>query len=967
MKLLIHQRSTWFLFLLFFSPISNGGVDEETIFNWAEINYPHLFSPSGAQTQETQGYLYRYYPATNTYAGAKEGEVFVLGDVFDGLLKVGSIDEVLALVNSSNSSSSSDFTPITNLTLTNDQSISRDNEVAFSGIPIAQSLQLFNTDSLAIVDHNNQRIPAQFEVLSRWGGLVSDTSLPIRWLEVAFSANVNANSSQTYSLGYDNSNLNDSLAASITSVGSDYLVDTGVASYTLDPNSPALLKTIKIGTNTLNVDTNSAGPKLILANNTATQVQLDRNSFQIIQDGPVKVVVAINGHFIGNGTQCQIASGAYEAQGFTLLATFSRAQSYVDMQFHYRNECSDAENAPWTDDAIVVDKLSYELPISLNGTQQNFYAANQSVASSTASTVRIVQQQGSGTPWTRQAKVQLDGSDTLSAESFQAPFVAISTSQIAVSAQMGWMRFREPQALQVKANNLSIEFISQSLTVGEARGIWNFARLNFLQNPSNNLLETARQQGNVALERGLIPKAGLDYINQTKVFAHLGNQNSSQVKTEYLAMLNLLHNDTINAQWSDNRTYGSQLWPDIQFSAYPIGDPENSTPSINDANMNYWNASRNELTEYIRSGDVKWAWDFALPQTWLQFFSAYANIGAYSHGNRNGFALTSGGCGRSDGCANSNDLGLDNLGHWHRSGFGSDDYTYTHGDMAYVVRPNYQLMRRFAQAGLSVINRYVNDTGQREQFVSERVIQRQVIQHFVLLANCAEFVPGAEGQACHDKLKHIMQEFNNENFANGYMCLEDNPGANECFMPQQFMQNSLMYPFFYRIYLNYADTFGSNLKKMLVNQPWTYYYQHNRPSQSTTPDYLTMTTRGTISVTDLWPNELSCTYNTGNCNVNPYNESPDAELYAILEPNKAHTMSLLLMAEAIEPNIKLCQVVKTALEVKNSDILGNSQDVLYLQDLWFSNANEGAGWSKGTSQMLQGMAFAVGLYDSCSE
>ncbi len=61
------------------------------LFDHAENNYPELFSPANQTTYELNGYLARYYSATNIYIGTKNQEVYVYGDIFNGLKNVGFI------------------------------------------------------------------------------------------------------------------------------------------------------------------------------------------------------------------------------------------------------------------------------------------------------------------------------------------------------------------------------------------------------------------------------------------------------------------------------------------------------------------------------------------------------------------------------------------------------------------------------------------------------------------------------------------------------------------------------------------------------------------------------------------------------------------------------------------------------------------------------------------------------------
>ena len=58
--------------------------DAETIFNWAESNFPDIIAPA-ATTQVEGDWRYRYYSATETYLGVSNSrEVAAFGDLFGG-------------------------------------------------------------------------------------------------------------------------------------------------------------------------------------------------------------------------------------------------------------------------------------------------------------------------------------------------------------------------------------------------------------------------------------------------------------------------------------------------------------------------------------------------------------------------------------------------------------------------------------------------------------------------------------------------------------------------------------------------------------------------------------------------------------------------------------------------------------------------------------------------------------------
>ena len=894
-----------------------------------------------------------------------------------------------------------DATTIACLEVTNDRA-ARNKEVAFSGVPVAQSFGLLDTSRLAVLGSEGAWVPAQFEVLARWGGPLGDTSRPIRWLEVALSTDIGNDATHRYALvdtGAAQSPPDSSLV--VSEAGGIYTLDTGAATFTVDSAAPGLLTSATIDAAALMAA--PASPQVRLVDGTLIEATPDAGGFVVFRDGPVRTVMIQRGHFIGpNGsTLCDATSPAYEPLGYTLSLAFTRGNSHVDVGFNIRNECSDLFSGPWNDDATTLQRVSYVVPLSLGATSTTHYqTANGGLQSPASGDVVVAQRRGGGTPWSRRAHALVGGTEVDTGVTWDAPMVAVQGPLGRASAHMPWTRFREPQGLAVTGGTtLSLDFVSESLVIGEARGIWNLAQVRFSGATTFDqaAADTASTAAMAALERGLLIRTSLATLNAAAVFPHLGNDAPSTLRDTYLSTLEGIHADTLDVQWEASKTYGSQLWPDIVFSSAPV-----DTPALNGPVMNYWNGSRTELLEYLRAGDVKWVWDWALPQSWYQFFSAYANAGEATHGNRNGAALTSGGCGWQNGCCHwpppapaGCDTSGDDHGHWNRTNQGSDDYTYTHGDIAYVVRPTFALQRRFAQAGSNIAGRYVDDPSARELFVSERNITRQVIQHFALLANCAEFVPGAEGQACHDKLQNIFEELAVDNLSAGVLCQRDDPATGyawgsfaleaanptTCGVPQQFMQNALMLPLFHRIHLNYGDI-GGSLRRALWGAPWNFYVNGSALPIVDRPQ-VADAARPAIRVEDAapWTNVLQYTLTSArtdvaSCNPAPVNQpvtyddiSPgpmtccidpsttdlpaDFAEDLVLFPNRPHSVGWLAVAHNLEPSIRACALSAAALN-----------DAAFL-DFWNDYVSPGQGWAKGPAQMMNGVVFAIGALDTC--
>ncbi len=98
------MKQLLFVLLLFVSltMVSTGvysdtRTDSDRLFDWVEENFSQYFAPPGQQTQSFENYYYRYYPQTNNYIGTNTSDlnVYVLGDIFGGLLKVDSLQNLL--------------------------------------------------------------------------------------------------------------------------------------------------------------------------------------------------------------------------------------------------------------------------------------------------------------------------------------------------------------------------------------------------------------------------------------------------------------------------------------------------------------------------------------------------------------------------------------------------------------------------------------------------------------------------------------------------------------------------------------------------------------------------------------------------------------------------------------------------------------------------------------------------------
>lgn len=101
-------RTTFVLYIALLATVfqvkADTSSDIERLLDWAETTYPDLFFPA-ASTLTFEEWTYRYYSATDTYAGVNDKEeVYVMGGAFGDLTKIGTLAELLTLVPGNGSS-----------------------------------------------------------------------------------------------------------------------------------------------------------------------------------------------------------------------------------------------------------------------------------------------------------------------------------------------------------------------------------------------------------------------------------------------------------------------------------------------------------------------------------------------------------------------------------------------------------------------------------------------------------------------------------------------------------------------------------------------------------------------------------------------------------------------------------------------------------------------------------------------
>ncbi len=869
--------------------------------------------------------------------------------------------------------------------LREDLATTRSGEAAFGSVPVPRAANLLDgeLDRLVVIGPGARHLPAQFRVLGRWGAPLSTTSAPILWLGVALRPDLPASATTVFALRRYASapGVADPDALTVTPDGAGFLVDTGLAQFRFDPTHATLLDRIGVraiaGGALTNVYQYQAavagygfeatiaqpnGAPLISASN-ALAGSLAVDSFELVESGPVRAVFHLRGHLesADDADRCtipdpnvfgnRIVDPTFLAFPFSVTIAATRGSRHLEIDWQFVSACSDANGIPWDDQLVRIDSLAWHLRLNAGAAGARSPATGGSGVvvlhgNGNADRYSAHQHRGAGVPWLRRAEVRNETTSALldSAQAFENPLAGLAGPNVVAAIHAPWLRYREPQALEVEGERLAFRLVSEPSRVGEGKGLWFSGRLS-LDPPSNDpatVLAARRLEARAALERGLLPHARVADFNGSGVLPSLGSGAPSALLTAYQMYFDMLHDALIRdvpctdaatfqgGQWTCAKTFGSQLWPDTQNNVQ-FNFVDNATPNENGPLHDYWGSHNAELVEFQRSGDPKWVWDFALPLAWLQAHTAYVNVGPRDITTYNGFAPNSGGGGD---------------GTWHRSNDGSSDYSYNMGfGLAYAARPMPALRDRFARMGVSAMNLFTTMAGPPE---TQFVIARFNIQRLRGLLYCAQFVPGATGAACDQELRAGLDHLAANSISAGILCEDMEVANSACAFGQTFMGVALFYPFLDEVHRLYGPTLSvatrDALRRALIQTP-RVYRQFAIPSLA----------GGRPDVDGAWSSVLDCVLSgAGFSTVTSCMHSPQPEPFLFGE-NKPAATHWWFRSHALDPSNGLCAEGRGMVDdmFDGPDPLGPLRT--YVQ----------GGWAKAPSQDAQSLAYALGGYETC--
>ncbi|MDH3974037.1 MAG: hypothetical protein OEV42_07145 [Deltaproteobacteria bacterium] len=407
--------------------------------------------------------------------------------------------------------------------------LNRVNEPVTYGIPISEKENITNTSELSITGTD-----AQFRVLSRYNGLPSDTSKPIRMVLADFKANVNANATATYY--FTNTNSGTVSAPDLALKQTGYVeINTGKLKLFVKEVDTSIFDEVWVDINSNGayeagekIIDQPAGDGLLINAGATTYVSGSTRTVTIEENGPLRCTVKITGEF------GLTPAGADNSLSYTIRIIAFRDKSYVKVQATLENE-----NRGWSKDSGSSPDLSPVESIYINssrikttlnnlGLKTVQFGQDHTQANYTSGFLKLFQDEtsdGTTTSYSWQYNISGISGGTKTGIKFDNA-VDIRNSQLGLMVASRWFWQNYPKGISVSGNEVNFELWPDVATDHRILGgIWKTHELMFYFHGT----DTNFNDELATLKSRLIAKATDKYYSETNFFPWIvpGNVKSS--------------------------------------------------------------------------------------------------------------------------------------------------------------------------------------------------------------------------------------------------------------------------------------------------------------------------------------------------------------------------------------------------------------------------------------------------------
>ncbi|MCA9554680.1 MAG: hypothetical protein KC933_31915, partial [Myxococcales bacterium] len=637
-------------------------------------------------------------------------------------------------------------------------------------VPFSDAEALYSLNSLVVKDDAGNRLPAQFEVLSRWEGVApSDCGKPIRYAYAHVSAVPAPGTEARWQVESIVDNPGESTTLSVTESAQAWVVDTGVARFTIDRQTFRGLSKVELPDGQGGFDTVSelaAGQaSFVLDHMGLKEIGAQAPwSLALERRGPQVVTVAARGYYAAQGGARDLA--------YTLRMSFYAGSGTVKVDHTYYY----GDVAGWGADGVSnrtqLGGAWMRVPFAGGASEITVRADQQVFTRPGTEAVRVEQQKRAPGDIAVRYAVTGGGNSLETGEFADHPYLAAAGNGMHITATLGRMNVREPQALSWNETTQSVvvEMTSTAMYVGGARGIYTQAALEFGRGGPAG--QDALQ---LHAERPLLGTPAPSYLNTTRTIGPYAASAAQGPAAAYVAKMADIHQRT-KTYLRDLRVTGVQIWPDLpRSSCYAeYNCATRRTALYEGGDNNYWNWSKPGIDEFFRTGNNDFIYDFSLGEalTYIETLAVRTYHDKITDSSVMGLAVC---YGDSRGYAGDYREGLNN-----RRDRCVADYSYDKTlKLAFLATGDARFVDFFEEAGESVVNAFGAPPARPEEYL-EVDLSRLSEQRLEVLTDGAEF---GRNPALADNLRVKIKDYvgwmQGRTLIDGHMCYLSGSGYND--------------------------------------------------------------------------------------------------------------------------------------------------------------------------------------------
>ena len=358
----------------------------------------------------------------------------------------------------------------------------RDPKLARFMVPFSRAENLRSTDKLAVFDGADKRLPAQFEVLSRWDSHPGDCNSPIRFAYAYVSSAPTPSTVAQWRVKHLSSNPGELSPMTVKETADRWVIDTGAARFTLSRKGPDGLGKVEVRKGSGYVQVAKPGA-LVLEQPDGAFNAADGGfwKYELERAGPQVVTVLARGHYPSKKNKKPGKKAKDRGLGYTVRLHFYAGSTTVQIDHTYFFGVLAGWNANQATRLTQVKRAYLRVP--LVGQPKQLYARmNTNILGLPANAAARIEQE-KRTPGRAEVyyAIRSGGKIVESGGYGWLPFMAALTDQHYALATVARMAVRDPQGVtwNAKQKALEVEFTSSPIQVGSARGIWSTAAVDF--------------------------------------------------------------------------------------------------------------------------------------------------------------------------------------------------------------------------------------------------------------------------------------------------------------------------------------------------------------------------------------------------------------------------------------------------------------------------------------------------------